>query len=70
MTERTVMLRLEGFPGASVSQIGTDMQSVSDRLGLPVALDMNGAHLLTFPGRKVSEIKRDYQAQLASGDGA
>ena len=47
MTKPNVYLQLEGFPGAAVKDIGTDMQAVSDRLDLPVALNMNGARLLT-----------------------
>jgi len=66
MTERNVILRLEGFAGSSVKDIATDMQAVSDRLSLPVALDMNGTHLLTFPGMSVARIKRDYDAQLSA----
>lgn len=66
MSERTVILRLEGMPGAPVKQVAAEMQSVSDRLLLPVSLDMNGTHLLTFPGRSVAEIKRDYEQQLRS----
>jgi hypothetical protein len=64
MTERNVILRLEGLAGSSVKDIVTDMQAVSDRLCLPVALDMNGAHLLTFPRMSVAWIKRDYDAQI------
>lgn len=70
MTERNVTLRLEGIAGSSVKDIAGDMQSVSDRLGLPVALDMNGTHLLTLPGMSVGEIKRDYEAQLMREDEA
>ncbi len=64
MTERNVILRLEGLAGSSVKDIAADMQAVSDRLCLPVALDMNGAHLLTFPRMSVAGIKRDYDAQI------
>ncbi len=64
MTERNVILRLEGLAGSSVKDIVTDMQAVSDRLCLPVALDMNGAYLLTFPRMSVARIKRDYDAQI------
>lgn len=70
MTERNIILRLEGLAGSSVKDIAADMQSVSDRLGLPVALDMNGTHLLTLPGMSVGQIKRDYEAQLKQGDKA
>lgn len=66
MTERNVILRLEGLAGSSVKDIVTDMQAVSDRLCLPVTLDMNGAHLLTFPRMSVARIKRDYDAQINS----
>lgn len=64
MTERHVILRLEGLAGSSVKDIATDMQSVSDRLGLAVSLDMNGTRLLTLPGMSVGQIQRDYEAQL------
>jgi hypothetical protein len=66
MSERNVILRLEGLAGSAVKDIAADMQSVSDRLALPVSLDMNGTHLLTFPGSSVAEIKRDYEQQLRS----
>jgi hypothetical protein len=67
MSERNVILRLEGFAGSSVKETAKDMQSVSDRLALPVALSMNGAHLLTFPGMTVASIKQDYEVQISRG---
>jgi hypothetical protein len=63
-----VILRLEGMPGASVRDIGRDMQATSDRLGIAVALDMNGTHLLTFPGGTVTAIRKDYETQLRSAE--
>ncbi len=68
MIRHNVILRLEGMAGASVKDIGADMQARSDRLGLAVALDMNGTHLLTFPGGSVAEIRRDYETQLRSAE--
>lgn len=68
MSERNVILRLEGFAGSAVKDIAKDMQSVSDRLALPVALNLNGAHLLTFPGMTVASIKKDYETQIGRGD--
>lgn len=68
MLRHNVKLRLEGFAGAAVKDIAASMQRVSDQLGLPVALDMNGTHLLTFPGGSIADIRRDYEAQLRSSE--
>ena len=44
------------------------MIAAAKRFEMPVTLDMNGAHLIAFPTSTLADIRRDYEAQLATGD--
>ena len=56
------------MPGSSVKDIARDMIAVAKRLDLMVSLDMNGTHLLALPSSTMTEIQRDYEAQLQCAD--
>ena len=63
-----IIVPVESFAGAAVTDIAADMLTLAMHLGMPVSSNVNGCRLLAFPGGTMADIEKDYKRQLEADE--